>query len=82
MWAVACSSAGIRVITAGAARYEPGDTKNVTKRGRTGVGCCRSRDAKSEMSAKGHLGTFRSRRREIHPITKMEVSKRGQWTVW
>jgi hypothetical protein len=31
---------------------------------------------------KGHLGVYRSTLWEIHPITKIEVFKNGQWTVW
>ena len=31
---------------------------------------------------KGHLGTFRSTLWEIHPITKIEVFRNGQWKVW
>jgi hypothetical protein len=31
---------------------------------------------------KGHLGTYRSTLWEIHPITKIEVFKNGQWTIW
>ena len=31
---------------------------------------------------KGHLGTFRASLWEIHPITKIEVFRNGQWTVW
>ena len=31
---------------------------------------------------KGHLGTYRATLWEIHPITKIEVFKNGQWTTW
>ena len=31
---------------------------------------------------KGHVGTYRSTLWEIHPITKIEVFKNGQWTNW
>jgi hypothetical protein len=31
---------------------------------------------------KGHLGKYRTTLWEIHPITKIEISKNGQWTEW
>jgi hypothetical protein len=31
---------------------------------------------------KGHLGTYRQTLWEIHPITKIEVFKNGQWVSW
>jgi len=35
-----------------------------------------------DPSHRGHMGTYRASMWEIHPITKIEVFKNGQWVVW
>jgi hypothetical protein len=50
MGAAASLSAGIPTARAGVVRCDPGDKNLRHTKGRTGVGCCGSCEAKSEMS--------------------------------